>query len=216
MNNNHQATDVPFHFRHCCWFCNEPAAETFAFPNRQSIGLESSHPAIFVASCQECKRFANQVYGHSIWQCREKVKKALIKRYQKDLAIGKNWTKEELANSEFSGGNFEGFAKSGWFIYEVARDRVNFAGWPLHCNGQEISDSSDGLEFIFDGVTYADLSSAIEFYVKTYYLEADFLLKIINIVGEDRFADAIRFARLYIGYSRAAQNELLGDLKLRN
>ncbi|TRX55646.1 hypothetical protein [Thalassomonas sp. M1454] len=212
MQFEHQAVDVPFHFRHCCWFCNEPAAAELNFPSQKSLLIDCPHPAISLPCCDECKRFARQSDAHSIWTCRESVKKSLMKRYRKDLAIGKNWTQEELANSEFEGGNFAGFAKSAWFVFEVARDRVNFSGWPLWCNGEQIENITEGKEFIFDGVSYTDIYQAIDFYVATYGLDKEFLLQVVKIVGIDRFAYAIRFCRLYIGHTpnekRAALKEL--------
>ncbi|MDG1733802.1 MAG: hypothetical protein P8M49_07160 [Thalassotalea sp.] len=212
MQHDYQAIDVPFHFRHCCWFCNEPAAATLAFPSEQALLIDCPHPAISLPSCSECKRFAQHNEAHSIWTCRESVKKSLMKRYSKDLAIGKNWTKEELENSEFQGGNFEGFAKSGWFVFEVARDRVNFSGWPLWCNGEQIEDITQGKAFVFDGVSYGDVYQAIDFYVATYGLDKEFLLQVLKIVGMDRFAYAIRFARLYIGHTPNEKRVALKDL----
>lgn len=210
---DHQAIDVPFNFRHCCWFCNEPAASVLAFPSDDALIVDCPHPAISLPSCQECAVIARQQFVLSIWQCRENVKKSLAKRYQKDLAIGKNWTQQELANSDFQGGNFEGFAKSGWFVFEVARDRVNFKGWPLWCNGEQIDDTTSVKQFTFDGVVYSDINQAIDFYVQTYHLNHDFLLAILKIVGIERFSHAIRFARIYIGHTPSERRVALRDLQ---
>lgn len=213
VNLGHQDIDVPFHFRHHCWFCHEPAALRLLFPTNAEDIRESSHLAIALPSCRECHVIAKKTGTNSIFQCRQKVKSALMKRYEKDLAIGKNWTQQELADSGFEGGNFEGFAKSAWFMFEVARDRVNFSGWPLWCNGEQIFDDSLGKKFIFDGVTYIDVNQAIDFYVKTYDLNQSFFIDVIKTVGVDKFSYAIRYARIFVGCSHNARKDALLDLK---
>lgn len=213
VNLGHQNIDVPFHFRHTCWFCQEPAALRLLFPFSASELKKCSHDPISLPSCRECHIIAQKTFTDSIFQCREKVKDVLMKRYEKDLAVGKNWTQEELANSGFEGGSFEGFAKSAWFMFEVARDRVNFAGWPLWCNGVQIFDNSIGKQFIFDGVTYVDANQAVEFYVKTYDLNKAFFVDIIKVVGLDKFSYAIRYARIFVGCSSADRRTALMDLK---
>ncbi|WNC71042.1 hypothetical protein RGQ13_13000 [Thalassotalea psychrophila] len=208
----HQEIEIPFNFRHCCWFCQEPSNQQLLFPSTKDRLIDCPHQAISVPICRECKSLAKTSQAIDIYRCREQIKKALAKRYQKDLAIGKNWTKEELANAGFEGGSFEGFAKSGWMMFEIARDRVNFSSWPLWCNGEQIEDTTLGKQFAFDGVTYSDLNQAVDFYVKTFNLHKDFFLECINIVGVNRFGYAIRFARLYIGYTTEARREILKDL----
>ncbi|KGJ91098.1 hypothetical protein ND16A_0174 [Thalassotalea sp. ND16A] len=209
----HQEIDTPFHFRHCCWFCQEPTEIRLLFPTNKERLQDCDHQAISLPICRECKSLVRTANADNIWQCRQQVKKALAKRYQKDLAIGKNWSKSELANAGFEGGNFEGFAKSGWNMFEIARDRVNFSGWPLWCNGEQIVDSTIGRQFVFDGVTYADITQAIDFYVKTYALPKDFFFDCINIVGVERFAYAIRYARMFVGCTAAERRTALQDLK---
>ena len=212
---NHQQIDIPFHFRHTCWFCSEPAAQDLYFPKTKKAAEYCTHRAISLPICRECKVISNGIRGDNIWQYREALKKSLAKKYQKHLAIGKNWTKEELENAGFEGGNFEGFAKSGWFMFEVARDRVNFAGWPLWCHGEQIEDITAGKQFVFDGVTYSDVNQAVDFYVKSFALKRTFLLELLDILGIDRFSDAIRYARIHVAASVREQRQVIADLSQR-
>lgn len=209
----HQYIDVPFHFRYVCWFCGEPSARLFAFPQLAADFIHCPHSPIFIPTCNECHSLAKQTQAHAIWHCRDKVKKSLVKRYRKDLAIGKNWTKEELAKSDFQGGNFEGFARSAWFIFEVARDRVNYSGWPLWSGGEQIVNTIVGKEFVFDGVHFNDVEQAIDFYVATYDLDKQFLQEVLRIIGLDRFSYAIRYCRLYIGHTPNEKRMAVRDLE---
>jgi hypothetical protein len=139
--------DIPFECRHLCWFCGEPPKEDFIFPHRFYADLFNDayvvhhcpHPLLAVPSCQECYQLAFKAEVDSIWAVKAVVKKGLKRIYKKDLAIGINWTKEELANSQFEGGNFSGFQKSAWFIFEIAKQRVDFNGWPIVVGGMEYS-----------------------------------------------------------------------------
>ncbi len=224
MDSAYQLIDVPFHFRHVCWFCGEPSNQTLHFPIKRKDFIDCLHQPIALPSCAECLSLARQYYQrkdadgavNSIWFCREKVKQSLVKRYQKDLAIGKNWTKEELANSEFEGGNFEGFARSAWFVFEVAQQRVNFTAWPLWCNGMAIEDIQAGKSFVFDGITFSDIDQAIDFYGKSYDLHLDFFKEVIQTVGIKRFAYAIRFCRLFVGSTPIERQRALRDLLLEH
>ena len=48
------------------------------------------------------------------------------RKYQKALGIGANWTEQELQESEFEGAAFEGFKRSAWMMYTIAKERVNY------------------------------------------------------------------------------------------
>lgn len=208
--------DIPFDYRHHCWFCGEPSQLLFNFPQTLNANLaedndyfvlDCPHPPISVPCCGECCRLAKLTDVDSIWAVNYEVKQKLLKIYQKDLAIGINWTKDELANSEFEGGNFSGFQKSAWFIFEVAKSRVNFKGWHISYHGVDVDMTTEALTFIFDGVTYPCIDDAVNHYIETFGLNRIFFCSVLNKVGKDRFGYAIRFCRLLIGATA-------GELKL--
>ncbi|NMP17772.1 hypothetical protein [Thalassotalea sp. Y01] len=209
---DYQDIEVPFHFRHLCWFCGEPYAQVFSFPPTHSEHLNCPHPHLNVNACSECAKFAKKAKGHTIFSVRQEVKQALLKAHQKDLAIGQNWTKQELADAGFEDGNFAGFAKSAWFMFEVARDRINFKAWPLVVSGQQIDSIYQGMSFQFDGVTYPDIYHAVDFFAKTYDLNNPFILAVLNIIGTEQFAKAIRLARTCVGFTPQERQQLLNKL----
>lgn len=212
-------TETPFDKRHCCWFCGEPSHVVFIFPSDSSafanesdkyLSLSSSHPRMSIPSCRECQQLANKSQENTILAVKGSVKKQLIKRYAKDLAIGVNWTKEELANSEFDDGNFAGFARSAWFMYEVAKARVSYLGWPLVVNGIDLEeidlDEIEAQSFNFDGVLYPSLSDAINHYAKIFLLDEHYVIAVLQYLGngaidEKSFAKAVRFCRLLVNAS---------------
>ncbi len=212
-------TETPFDKRHCCWFCGEPShvfylfrSYNVAFPYESDNTLSSSrsHPEISIPSCRECQQFANKAKEKTIPAVKSYVKKKLLTRYAKDLAIGVNWTKEELATSEFEQGNFAGFARSAWFMYEVAKTRVSYLGWPLVVNGIELEEIDlEQIEvetFNFDGVLYPSLAEAINHYAKIFLLDEYYVTAVLQHMGnghidEKSFAQAVRFCRLLVNAS---------------
>ena len=201
--------DVPFNYRHHCWFCSEPAGHSFTFPHSNYLVFDCPHGKLTLPSCLECSRAASKAKVRSIWQVEKSVKVYLIEKYRKDLAIGLNWTQSELANSGFEEGSFAGFQKSAWFMYEVAKDRVNFKGWPLVLDGIEIENEDGEREFCFDGVCYPSIDEALEHYSLNFDLDLAFFRRVLAKMGSANFARAVRFCRLYVG---ATPNEKLRAL----
>ncbi|WP_246047168.1 hypothetical protein [Colwellia ponticola] len=223
-------TETPFDKRHCCWFCGEPSNNAFIFPSNASksaaygdvtLSHTCSSASISIPSCQECQQLANKATGSTVSSVKRYVKKQLIQRYAKDLSIGVNWTKEELANSEFEQGNFAGFARSAWFIYEVAKARVSYLGWPLVVNGMELQeieiDEIKAQSFNFDGVLYPSLSDAIHHYAKIFLLDEHYVIAVLQQsakgnIDEQSFAQAVRFCRLLVNASTSERKAALQKL----
>ena len=191
--------EIPFNNRHQCWFCGEPSGRYFTFPHQHHLVFDCPHPKLTLPCCKECRSAAVSAKVRSIWQVDQQVKKYLIKKYKKDLAIGLNWTREELANSGFEEGNFAGFQKSAWFMYEVAKQRVNNKGWKLVLAGIEIEQDVASEHFQFDGVCYPSIEDAIEHYSETFRLDSAFLRQILAKLGLGHFAQSVRYCRLYVG-----------------
>ena len=204
--------EIPFNNRHQCWFCGEPSSRYFTFPHQYHLVFDCPHPTITLPCCAECSNAANKAKVRNIWQVEQQVKKYLIKKYKKDLAIGLNWTRAELANSEFEGGNFAGFQKSAWFMYQVDKQRVNYQGWKLVLDGVEIEQEYSSEHFQFDGVCYPSIEEAIEHYSENFSLDSNFLRQILSIIGLNRFAQAVRYCRLYIGSTPDEKSQALRKL----
>jgi hypothetical protein len=228
--------DIPFKHRHQCWFCGEPSVNTFTFPHdfplpkyqldispladakhihqhhQGYVVIDCPHPTLKVPSCSECYSLALKIKADDIWLVTKAVKRKLMQRYQKDLAIGVNWTKDELENADFDGGNFAGFKRSAWFIYEVAKGRVNFSAWPLSYHGVTIEQYETSTAFIFDGITYPTIEDAVLHFSKIFSLNILFFKTVLAKVGHNRFAYAVRFCRLQVGATPAEQRLSLQTL----
>lgn len=203
--------EVPFQYRHQCWFCAEPAASHFTFPHHQYLIFDCPHPKLTVPSCSECADAAQKAKVRSIWQVSQCVKKFLMRKYKKDLAIGLNWTQEELADAGFEEGGFSGFQKSAWFMYEVAKARINFLGWSLVLDGIEIAQDEESQNFIFDGVSYPSIEEAIEYYCANFRIDSVFFRQVLAKTGPDKFSQAVRFCRLHIAATPAEKSRALRD-----
>jgi hypothetical protein len=212
--------DIPFSHRNHCWFCGEPSQNHVDFPQKQYPLFDCAHPSLAVPSCKECANWANKTISDhhvvqpvlSIWQLTTEVKSLLAIKYRKDLAIGLNWTQDELANSEFEQGNFEGFKKSAWFMYEVAKTRLNFNGWELSLDGIDIECEDDLNSFNFDGVVYPSIEHAIEHYAYSYYLPKDFFKAVLAKLGTTNFAKAVRYCRLFVDATPLERQRALKEL----
>ena len=201
--------DIPFDKRHLCWFCGEPCKDRLDYQAES----HTPHPALAVPCCAECLKLAQKHTLTSIWDCRVAVKDALMSIYAKHLAIGINWTEEELAESEFSCKVFEGFKKSAWMMYQIARDRINFPSWPIQLEGVELECQLDSTRFEFDGVTYTSLPAAIHYYSQQFCLDPVFFAELIQLVGRQRFNYALRLARIHIAAAKEMKRQVLADVK---
>ncbi|WP_163934189.1 hypothetical protein [Paraferrimonas sp. SM1919] len=199
--------DIPFQFRHDCWFCGEPKKHVIELP----AAIDGSHPMLAVPGCGECINISHKTTRVSLWDQQRYIKKALIKRYQRHLAIGVNWTEQELRDCEFEGKALEGFRISGWKMYEIAKSRVNYQGWKLAIDGVEL-DHQQPPTFQFDGVSYPSLSDAIEHYCRARHLDKSFVKKIINKVGQQQFGFSIRLASIHLMSTNEMKQQVLQEL----
>ncbi|RJG42209.1 hypothetical protein [Motilimonas pumila] len=202
--------DLPFKYRHTCWICAEPSLSWLALPQNPSKGLDCPHPPLSLPVCQECGSLANsaKVTAQDATELRQQLHQALRQKYRKHLDIGNNWTKQELELSEFEDKSFAGFKKSAWMMFEIARDRVEFAGWPLALDGVELAIMPDR-HFEFDGIQYNNVASAISAHAKQFDVLEDYLVALVNKLGPSRFKAALQYARQYPTFDKTEIPQLL-------
>lgn len=216
-------SETPFDKRHDCWFCGEPNQFVFSYDNAfdSQIRQHSSNGQLSLPCCKECYQVANQsvvrakdaVQPYSIWTIKADVKQHLIHYHRKDLAIGINWTKSELEQSQFEQGNFAGFQRSAWFMFEIAKARVNYASWPLIVDGIELLDEYHQQSFIFDDVVYPNIEQAMLYYANLLTLSYDYFHSVLTILGKDQFAKAVRFCRLLVAANSSERQQALRQLR---
>ncbi len=194
---DYQSIDIPFNFRHLCWFCGEPCHRTFKFPSDPQDISRCEHAPLLIPCCQECLSLAQKVQGtHTqISEFRTQYKQVFTRKYQSHLAIGKNWTKQELEESELSGKAFAGFKKSAWMMFEIAQQRLLFQGWPIQIDGQAMV-CQQVTSFTFDGEEFASIDDAIMTYSARFQIHPDYLSQVVNKLGGARFSVAVRHCRI--------------------
>ncbi|MGF1770414.1 hypothetical protein L4D06_23925 [Enterovibrio makurazakiensis] len=210
---SHSLIDIPFNLRHICWFCGEPASKVLPFPRRANKSVE--HPMLALPACKECDAFSHPRDINSIWRLRAHLKQALISKYTKHLAIGENWTREELEDSEFSGSILGGFGESAWHMYEIAKQRIAFEGWPLIVDGLPLDDMDDTSGFEFNGMRYSSLSTCIEFFVSGTSVDKELLTQLVEIVTPTRFDYALKIAKLNKRISPARRTQIIDDIAVQ-
>ncbi|MDO6705376.1 FYVE zinc finger domain-containing protein [Photobacterium sp. 1_MG-2023] len=204
--------DVPFEYRHTCWFCGEPYFECHTF--RPVPNYDGETP-VRVPCCEECYGICAKTKASGLDILRDRVKEKLHSKYQKHLQIGVQWTKEELEDSELEGKAFEGFKHSAWRMFEIARERVNYPGWPLAIDGQPVGQVSSAFQVTHDGIVYPSLSNAVEQLAKSYAIPQAYLEQSVELVGRAQLGFAIRFCKTTHGFSEAQQAASLVSLKER-
>jgi len=189
--------EIPFNFRHTCWFCGEPDDKNIGFPKKAYEANIVTHEPICLPSCKECATIIQRSAFTSIYGYRNAIKQALVKKHQKVLSIGSNWTKQELEESELEGSAFEGFKRSAWPMFEMMQARINYTGWPLIIHNDQIIEEIDNEPFEFDGINYVCLDDAVTHAVKTFFLDEELFTRILSVLGKNKFSQAIRLCRLY-------------------
>ncbi|NTS76488.1 hypothetical protein HR060_06355 [Catenovulum sp. SM1970] len=196
MAHRYPLIDIPFEHRHQCWFCGEPRYTDIDFPRHAQEIRYINHPALSIPVCHECRQLITRSGFYSILSYRKAIKQKLAKKHKKILDIGINWTEQELAEVELEGRDFENFKRSAWPMYTLMQGRIDFKGWPLAIDGQSL-DIEDEPSFEFDGKSFNSIENAIEYAVKTFFLDEKLFVRILAFLGRDKFAQAIRLCRLY-------------------
>lgn len=209
---NYPQIDIPFNVRYTCLFCGEPSNDAVNIPFSADDIHQAPHEPLSVPVCTECIVVVKKARCQSIYQYRNAVKAALTRKYQKALGIGANWTEQELQESEFEGAAFEGFKRSAWMMYTIAKERVNYAGWPLCLEGIPLAADDDAGGFSFDGTDFVSIEHAIEHYIKTFHLDAVLLPELVKLLGKDKFGYSVRISRLYLTITAAERTQIIADI----
>jgi hypothetical protein len=204
--------DIPFNLRHTCWFCGEPSFDLLSFPKSSHQIAQISHQPIELPACKECLSLPTGGVVESIWSFRDNIKHALMNKYAKHLGIGLQWTKEELEDSEFDGAILEGFGKSAWPMYEIAKERVEYMGWDITVDGEPLDGYDESYGYEFHGVRYLSIQACIEYHVKALSLDLVLFETLIEIVGSERFAYALRIAELNRNISSRDRNSIINEV----
>lgn len=206
------AIEIPFNFRHTCWFCGEPSDKKIKFPKYDYEINILDHQALSLPSCKECATIVKRSAFPSIYGYRDAIKKALTIKHQKVLSIGSNWTKKELEESELEGSAFEGFKRSAWPMFEMMQGRINYQGWPLVINNTFLDVDSNNESFEFDGVIYVSLDDAVTHAVKTFFLDETLFTRVLSVLGKNKFSQAIRLCRLYPNLTPTTREEVFLEI----
>ncbi|PTQ09131.1 hypothetical protein CWO33_20715 [Vibrio splendidus] len=210
--NTYSHIDTPFNLRHTCWFCGEPSSNLVEFPKTAQAIAKIGHSPIALPACNECARINYSKNLTSIWSVRDQIKHTLIDKYAKHLGIGENWTEQELIDSDFSGSTLGGFGRSAWKMYQIAKQRVDYKGWPLSVDDipLEVYDETSGFEF--DGTRYASINSCIDYFTKAAGVDKELLSQLVDIVSSERFSYALRIAKLNKNVSNTKRSEIVEEV----
>ncbi len=107
----------------------------------------------------------------------------------------------------------EGFRISGWKMFEIAKERVNYAGWPINIDGLPCYDVTTTYQFEYDGIIYTSLNHAVTQLAALYAIPQPYLEQVIELVGRDKMTYALRFCKTTYGYSPAERESSLASLR---
>ncbi|WP_295899311.1 hypothetical protein [uncultured Vibrio sp.] len=209
----HTLIDIPFEFRHSCWFCGEPSSALTQLPHASSKGQNVEHAPLEIPSCSECNAIKAPKHVRSIWALRSYINQALITKYAKHLGIGENWTKQELIDSDFSGAILGGFGNSAWKMYEIAKQRISYQGWALSLDGLPLDSIDDTAHFTFEGTHYTSVNHCIDYFVTATGIDKDLLEELVSILSVDRFGYALKIARLNKRLSSSQRSQIVEEVR---
>tara|TARA_B110000467_G_C18200802_1_gene411674 strand:- start:32 stop:709 length:678 start_codon:yes stop_codon:yes gene_type:complete len=200
--------DIPFNCRFTCWFCGEGSHKTIV----ASLPTQQCDYSVNVPICDECKSYRCHNDVDSLIKIGELIKEKIVTRSAKELSIGANWTEKELQESDLNGGAFDGFKKSGWAMYLIARDRVNYSGWELSIDGVPVENITADEQLEFDGLTFTSFISMLDYISHSFSLNREFLKQVLTIYGHNRAIEAVKFCRLAPNESKSQREKALNDL----
>lgn len=215
QTHSHTLIDIPFSSRYTCWFCGEPSGATLHFPRSAEPNFHLEHAFLAIPACNECHLIDYPDHLSSIWGLRSCIRQALISLYTPHLAIGENWTEQEIQDSDFSGAILGGFGKSAWRMYEIAKQRVAFQGWLVSVDGLPLDIIDDTSDFEFDGTHYSSLKTCIDFFADATNIDKDLLTQLVDIVTPSRFNYALKIAKLNKRISHAKRTKIIDDISLQ-
>lgn len=100
-------------------------------------------------------------------------------------------------------------------MFEVAKQRVNFASWPIVLDGVYVEDTLTPPAFIFDGIIYPNIAEAVQYFCKIYFINKNLLVQVLDKLGIDHFGSAVRKCRLLIDATPDEQKLYLKSLSTR-
>ena len=212
---SHTLIDIPFDSRHTCWFCGEPSATTLHFPRNAEAGLHLEHALLEIPACNECNSINYPNHLNSIWSLRSCIRQALISKYTKHLAIGENWTEQEIIESDFSGAILGGFGRSAWRMYEISKQRVTFQGWIVSVDDFPLDIIDETSDFEYDGTHYSSLHTCIDFFADATGIDKELLTQLVDIVGPSRFNYALKIAKLNKRISNVQRSRIIDEITVQ-
>ena len=119
---------------------------------------------------------------------------------------------QELIDSDFSGSTLGGFGRSAWNMYQIAKQRIDYKGWPLSVDDIVIEAYDETSGFEFDGTRYASINSCIDYFTKAAGVDKELLSQLVDIVSTDRFSYALRIAKLNKNVSNTKRSEIIEEV----
>ncbi len=200
--------DIPFDCRFTCWFCGEGSHKTIV----TTLSSHQNNYSVNMPICDECKSYRCHNESNSLVKLEALIKGKIVKQSAKALAIGANWTEKELQESDLNGSAFDGFKKSGWSMYLIAKERVNYSGWELCIDGIPIENISADEQLEFDGLFFSSFISMLDYLSHSFSLNKEFLKQVLTIYGNNRAIEAVKFCRLVPNDSTFQREKAVNDL----
>ncbi|MEZ9232099.1 hypothetical protein AB4259_13575 [Vibrio amylolyticus] len=211
----HTLIDIPFEFRHTCWFCGEPSSALVQLPHASGNTQCLEHAPLTIPACKECHAIKLSKHLRSVWALRAHINQTLITQYAKHLGIGENWTEQELIDSDFSGAILGGFGDSAWKMYEIAKQRISYQGWSISLDGVPLDSIDDTVHFSFEGVAYRSIHHCIDYFVTATDIDKELLVELVNILSAERFDYALKIAKLNKRISPYRRDQIAEEVRLQ-
>lgn len=216
LNANYKQIDVPYEFKHICFYCGESADTVDHVPPVSRyydyIGLYDKHPAITVPSCMECNLLLSDSLQEDIYGRFDEAKKRLTVKLKKYLKYASIWDENELDNASFTG-DLQRFAENVMIEASVAKERLEWQHWALSIDGAELYNLDDSTWIEVGGMRFKKYDHVLEYVKKVHKVAPLYFEKVVEVVGLSKVDFALHYCKTNKPKNQDHMNILINNLK---
>lgn len=209
--------DVPYIYRYKCFYCGEPASQDDHVPPVSRyydfMSIYDTHKPLTVPCCSECNIDLGDSLQADVFFRFDECKKLLVNKLSKVIRMGELWDEDSVKDSEVTG-DLKRFIDGLKVMSAIAKDRIEWTGWPVSVDGKTLLRSDDVKSVKINGKTFTSIENAIQYANKALKIPIPYLEKVLALVGDNRLQYAVTICMNKPVKSAQAMESVIEDLKI--